>query len=346
MPYLRTDDRVKLYYEEHGAGMPLVLAYGIGGNADLWDVNVKALSAGHRVVLWEPRGHARSDSPADPMQYSFARWVLDLRAVLDHLGIRKAHVGGLSLGAGIATRFALRFPARVRSLLVTNSSSAAGLPMSPASLVMRARSIEVTLNEGMEAMAEFGMASNPNVANRLALDPSSKAEFYAYYRRLTPIGYANSLRALLAMDYIHADLPKLRMPVLLIGGDRDPALEPMKAMHRKIRGSKLVVLSDASHFANRDQPEAWNRAAVEFLSRVEGAGEPSQGSPSIKSGAREPSRGSPSIKSGAREPSRDFPSIKSGAKEPSRGSPSIKSRAGKPSRGSPSIKSNPRNAIR
>ena len=104
MPHLRTDDRVRIYYEEHGRGTPLVLAYGIGGNADLWDVNVKALAQQHRLILWEPRGHARSDSPEDPAKYSFHRWALDLRAVLDHLGIRKAHVGGLSLGAGIATR--------------------------------------------------------------------------------------------------------------------------------------------------------------------------------------------------------------------------------------------------
>src|SRR5512134_2697705 len=116
MPFVRTDDRVRIYYEEHGSGTPLVLAYGIGGNADLWDVNREALAARHRLVLWEPRGHARSDSPADPARYSFDRWVLDMRAVLDHLGLRQAHVGGLSLGAGIATRFVLRFPQRARSL--------------------------------------------------------------------------------------------------------------------------------------------------------------------------------------------------------------------------------------
>jgi len=269
MPYLRTDDRVRLYYEEHGQGTPLILAYGIGGNADLWDVNVKALAARHRVVLWEPRGHARSDSPEDPARYSFARWTLDLRDVLDHLRIAAAHVGGLSLGAGIATRFTLRFPRRARSLLVTNSSSASGLPLSVENLMLRARSIEVTLSQGMDAMAEFAMASNPNVAARLALDPTSKEEFYAYYRRLTPIGYANSLRALLAMDHITAELPRIKVPVLLIGGDRDPSLGPMEVMHRKIRGSRLVVLSPASHFANRDQPEAWNQAALEFLARCD-----------------------------------------------------------------------------
>ncbi len=274
MPYVRTDDRVRIYYEVHGkaGGTPLVLAYGIGGNADLWDVNVPALAARRRVILWEPRGHARSDSPEDPARYSFTRWVLDLRDLLDGLGVRTAHVGGLSLGAGIATRFTLRFPRRVRSLLITNSSSASGLPLSVPNLVMRARSIEVTLSQGMDAMAEFSMASNPNVAARVALDPSSKAEFYAYYRRLTPIGYANSLRALLAMDYITDQLPRIRVPVLLIGGDLDPSLGPMRLIHRKIRGSRLVVLSPATHFANRDQPEAWNRAALDFLDRVERRG--------------------------------------------------------------------------
>jgi len=268
--YLRTDDRVRLYYEEHGHGTPLVLAYGIGGNTTMWDVNVPGLAARHRLILWEPRGHARSDAPSDPATYSFQRWALDLKAVLDHLGLRRAHVGGLSLGAGIATRFALRFPARARSLVVTNSSSASGLPLSWQNVVMRARSIEITLTQGMDAMAEFAMAENPNLAERLALDPGAKAEFYEEYRQLAPIGYANSLRALLAMDYITDELPKLRIPVLLIGGDRDPSLSPMKVMHRRVRGSKLVVLAPASHFANRDQPDAWNRAVLDFLARVEG----------------------------------------------------------------------------
>ena len=105
---------------------------------------------------------------------------------------------------------------------------------------MRAQSIKITLERGMDAMAEFAMEANPNLVERLRIDPDARKEFYEEYRRLSPHGYANSLRALLAMDHITADLPKIRVPVLLIGGDRDPSLAPMKVMHRKIRGSKLL----------------------------------------------------------------------------------------------------------
>src|SRR3989442_12849577 len=80
MPYARTQDGVRIYYEQHGRGTPLVLAYGIGGNADMWDVNREALAGHHRLVLWEPPGHARSDSPQDAARYSFPHWVLDLKS--------------------------------------------------------------------------------------------------------------------------------------------------------------------------------------------------------------------------------------------------------------------------
>jgi pimeloyl-ACP methyl ester carboxylesterase len=260
---------VKIYYEEHGAGFPLVLAYGIGGNTQMWDVNVEALAARYRLILWDPRGHARSESPADPAKYSFMRWAFDLRDLLDHLRIRRAYVGGLSLGGGIATRFTLFYPKRAAALVVTNSSSAAGLPLSPDNLVVRAQSIKITLEQGMDAMAEFAMRANPNVAGRLALHPEAKEEFYAEYRALSPIGYANSLRALLAMDLITDRLRQIRTPTLLVAGDQDPSLGPMQVMQKKIRGARLVVLSPAGHFGNRDQPEAWNRAVLEFLARVD-----------------------------------------------------------------------------
>ena len=268
MAHVTTTDGVRIYYEEHGAGEPVVLAYGIGGNAGMWQPNVAALAAGHRLILWEPRGHARSESPDDPTRVSFGHWVLDLRDLLGHLGLEHAVVGGLSLGGGIATRFTLTHPHRVRALVVVDSSSAVGLPLSVDNLVMRARSIQVTLEGGMDAMAEFAIASNPNVSGRIKLDPRAREEVFAMYRMLTPIGYANALRALLQMDYITERLPEIAVPTLLVCGDEDPSLGPMRIMAGKVTHAEFVLLSPAGHFANRDQPEAFNRAVLEFLASL------------------------------------------------------------------------------
>ncbi len=213
MPHSTTRDGVRIYFEEHGRGEPVLLAYGIGGNTGMWEPNIDALSAHHRLILWEPRGHARSDSPQDPRQVTFTHWTWDLYDLLDHLRIERGIVGGLSLGGGIATRFTLAHPGRVRALLIIDSSSASGLPLGVDNIVMRAKSIEVTLAGGMDAMAEFAIASNPNVSGRIKLDPSARKEIFDYYRMLTPIGYANALRALLQMDYITDRLGEITVPI-------------------------------------------------------------------------------------------------------------------------------------
>src|SRR5439155_19441910 len=121
-------------------------------------------------------------------------------------------------------------PERVRALVVVDSSSAAGLPLSVPNIVMRARSIEVALTGGMDAMAEFAILSNPNVSGRLKLDPRAREEVFAMYRMLTPIGYANALRALLALDYITERLPEIAARKVLICGDVVPSRGPMRVM--------------------------------------------------------------------------------------------------------------------
>jgi len=123
----------------------------------------------------------------------------------------------------------------------------------------------VTLSGGMDAMAEFAIASNPNVSGRIKLDPSARKEIFDFYRMLTPIGYANSLRALLQMDYITDRLGEIRVPTLLVCGDEDPSLGPMREIQRRIPQSTFALLSPAGHFGNRDQPEAFNRAVGDFL---------------------------------------------------------------------------------
>src|SRR5262249_7037589 len=96
---------------------------------------------------------------------------------------------------------------------------------------------------------------------------SARKEIFDYYRMLTPIGYANALRALLQMDYITDRLPEITVPTLLVCGDEDPSLGPMRTMERKIPGSRFVLLSPAGHCGNRDERDAFTEAVLEFLAK-------------------------------------------------------------------------------
>ena len=109
------------------------------------------------------------------------------------------------------------------------------------------------------------IASNPNVSGRLTLDPRAREEVFAMYRMLTPIGSATALRARLQMDSITERLPEIAVPTLLVYGDENPSLGPMRIMAETITHAELVLLSPACHFANQDQPEAFNPAVLELL---------------------------------------------------------------------------------
>ena len=101
---------VHIHYESYGQGFPLVFAYGLGGNTTEWAGQIPAFSKKYRFIVWDPRGHGQSDSPPNLDQYGSGNSAYDLLALMDHLGIRRAYVGGLSMGGGISTRFALHFP--------------------------------------------------------------------------------------------------------------------------------------------------------------------------------------------------------------------------------------------
>src|SRR5262249_62003880 len=105
----------------------------------------------------------------------------------------------------------------------------------------------------------------PNVSGRIKLDPSARKEIFDFYRMLTPIGYANALRALLQMDYITDRLGEIRVPTLLVCGDEDPPLGPMREIQRRIPQSTFALLSPPGHFGNPDQPAALHPAAGPLL---------------------------------------------------------------------------------
>jgi pimeloyl-ACP methyl ester carboxylesterase len=120
MPTINRDG-VGLYYEVHGSGPPLLLTHGYSSTSQMWQGQIEALSEHHKLVLWDMRGHGRSDYPSDPAAYSEALTVADMAALLDEVGANRAIVGGLSLGGYMSLAFYRAHPERVSALLIIDT---------------------------------------------------------------------------------------------------------------------------------------------------------------------------------------------------------------------------------
>ena len=264
---------VNISYESHGSGYPLVFAYGLGGNTTEWEPQIPALSQHYRFIVWDPRGHGQSDSPANADQYTQEIFSQDLKGLLDHLDIQQAYVGGLSMGGGIATRFTMLNPKRVAALLVIDSASASGRDTPPDTRRMREEIIHLAESQGMEAVAEYSMKNNPNISRTATSGPEQEERIRQMYLALDPVGYAHSTRMILNAVFDPSMLEQIKTPTLVLAGQEDPALSACRFIHEKITGSQLVVIPDAGHLSNLDQPEPFNQAILAFLAKVDVARE-------------------------------------------------------------------------
>lgn len=181
---VESSDRVTLYYEEYGDDPPVILTYGLAGSTEMWAPNIEALARHCRLILCDARGHGRSSAPVEPWRYSLRRWVEDIRCVLDHLNIPRACIGGLSMGGGIATRFALSYPERTSALLVSNSGTALGMPGPLDSLHNFLKGIELAAAKGMDALATHALDTGRVCHGRDRIAPNVRADVGARLREL------------------------------------------------------------------------------------------------------------------------------------------------------------------
>src|SRR5262249_10180165 len=123
MPFATTKDNVKLYYEEAGSGTPIIFSHEFAGDYRNWEPQMRYFARKHRCITYSARGYKPSDSPDDWKNYSYKHWVGDVIAVLDHLKIDKAHIGGLSMGACTAALIGFMHPNRALSLTIAGAGS-------------------------------------------------------------------------------------------------------------------------------------------------------------------------------------------------------------------------------
>lgn len=243
-------DGVKIYYEVHGEGPALLLTHGYSATSRMWTGQIPPLSEHFKLILWDMRGHGQSNYPDDPSAYSEAATVGDMAALLDAIGAKTAIIGGLSLGGYMSLAFHLAHPERTRALLIIDTGP--GYKSDEAregwnvSALTSAKRFE---REGLAPLAS-ATAERPNAGHR---DAS---------------GLAHAARGMLTQKDARVinSLPNIAVPSLVVVGANDTSfLKASDYMVAKIQRAKKIVIPDAGHGANIDQPEAFNAALLEFL---------------------------------------------------------------------------------
>ncbi len=242
-------DGVKVYFEDHGSGPGVLLSHSFSNASTAWRDQVEALQDRYRVMTWDMRGHGQSDYPDDPSDYSEANCVADMAAILDACGVQGAVIGGLSLGGCVSLAFNLAHPGRTDALMLFDTG--------PGFKNDQARA---KWNETAQ-----GRATRFDTEGLDGLGDSAGVRI-AGHRDAT--GLAHAARGMLAQfdDSLIQSLPHIRVPTLVLVGDGDlPFLAATNYMAGKIPGAEKVVIENAGHVANLDQPAAFNSAVGSFL---------------------------------------------------------------------------------
>jgi 3-oxoadipate enol-lactonase len=236
----------------------LIFSNSLATNLAMWEDQARSFSDRFRVLRYDQRGHGATEAP--PGRYSFDLLIADALALLDAIGVTKAHFAGLSMGGATALGFAQKHPERLDKVIVCDSPCAS----TPASAQQWEDRIAAAQKQGMEALVE------PTMARWFPAETlQSKAAYLDNVRKMirtTPVnGFIGCAAALADHDYASGAASVTR-PVLFLAGEKDgvtPAA--MRKLNAAVPGSKYVELPGAGHISNLDRPEAFNRAVRDFL---------------------------------------------------------------------------------
>lgn len=250
----------RIHYERRGNGPGLLLLHGIGSNSRSFRHQLADLSDSWTVVSWDAPGYGRSDDPAKPFSLEdLADRAVD---VLDEVEHEHAHVLGVSMGGVIAQLVFHRHRQRVRSLILADTNPGGGALPEPE----RSARVHQRL-ESLETLGARGMAEQraPHLL-RPAASPALLAEVTDIMAEVRPAGYRAAAVALGQTDLTPL-LGAIDVPTLVIHGEQDSVVpaETGRMLAEAIPGARLVLIPDAGHVSNQEQPAAFNAAVRQFL---------------------------------------------------------------------------------
>jgi pimeloyl-ACP methyl ester carboxylesterase len=273
MPHLTTDDEIKLYYEEVGSGIPIVFVHEFAGDSRSYEMQIRYFGQRYRCIAFNARGYPPSDVPESGEAYSQERARDDVRAVLDALRIDKAHIVGLSMGGFAVLHFGFTYPDRTRSLVIAGCGYGAA-PDKRAQFAAEAEAAAKSFEQSGMAKAAEAYALGPTRVQFQNKDPRGWREFADQLAEHSTEGSARTMRGVQArrpsLFELVDKMKTISAPTLIMTGDEDwPCLEPGLLMKRTIPSAALVVMPNAGHTINLEDPTAFNQHIAEFFHTVD-----------------------------------------------------------------------------
>jgi pimeloyl-ACP methyl ester carboxylesterase len=273
MPYVTADDGVKLYYEEAGEGFPVVFVHEFGGDHRSYEPQIRYFSRCYRCIAYNARGYPPSDVPDNEQQYSQERARDDVRAVLNGLGIDRAHVVGISMGGFATLHFGMAYAERARSLVL----GGCGYGAEPG----KREQFQAEAEAAAARFEKLGIEAASNAyalgATRVQLqnkDPRGWEEFRRMLTEHSARGSALTLRGVQkrrpSLFDLVEQMRQIRVPTLIVVGDEDdPCIEASILMKRVIPSAALMMLPRSGHTINLEEPALFNQFIEQFFHQVE-----------------------------------------------------------------------------
>lgn len=257
---------MKIAFEEHGAGLPLVLLHAFPLSRKMWSPQIQAFTqAGFRLILPDLRGFGETSSFADIN--SIEDMANDVAELLDLLQVEKTIIGGLSMGGYTAFSLFRLHPTIFKALILCDTNCAAD---SEEKRKNRFGMIESIETNGSQALIDKML---PNLVGEFTKE-NDKNLMTELGRMFLETNSQSAIAALRGMaeraDYCHL-LPEINVPTLLIFGAEDAVttVEDAENMRREIKNSRLYTIEKAGHYSNLEQPEEFNRAVISFIKELQ-----------------------------------------------------------------------------
>ena len=249
---------ISLAFEDNGGSGPVViLSHGFLMDHSMFDAQVAALKDKYRVITWDERGFGGTAAVGEFTYWDSAN---DVLALMDHLGIDKAIIGGMSQGGFLSLRVALTAPERVRALILLDTQAGTEAP----------ESVE-PYNGLHAAWVEHGAVAVQDIVASLILGPGDWTEWFTKWGAMVPDQFTKAFNCLMHRDDVTGRLGEITCPALIVHGTADASIPMEKAeiLRDGLGGpATLVAIEGGPHAANMTHAEPVNKAILQFLSSL------------------------------------------------------------------------------